>query len=112
MKVYNKLVRDRIPEIIEASGKKVNYRVLSDDEFVQALKNKLLEEVNELLAAGTKEEYMEELFDVQDVLTTLKVYSLADYDSKYMAYIGAKKKSEKGSFYKKYFLESVEEGDE
>ena len=109
MQTYNKLVRDNIPEIIEKSGKKANYRVLSDDEYKQALKNKLLEEVNELLAAETKEEFMEELFDVTDVLFTLRVNTLTDYDSKYIDYIGAKKKSEKGTFYKRYFLESVED---
>lgn len=46
VKVYKKLVRDRIPEIIEATGKKCEVRKLKDDdEFLQELNRKLQEEL-------------------------------------------------------------------
>ncbi len=44
---YNKLVRDKIPEIIEQSGKTCKCEVLSDEQYIQMLNEKLLEEVNE-----------------------------------------------------------------
>lgn len=47
MPTYNKLVRDRIPEIIEANGKKFSTRILSNDEYITELKNKSFEELHE-----------------------------------------------------------------
>ena len=47
MKVYNKLVRDKIPEIIEADGKTCKTRILSNEEYIAALEVKLNEEVAE-----------------------------------------------------------------
>ena len=107
MKVYNKLVRDKIPEIIKEKGKTANYRILNDEEYRQALKDKLVEEVNEFLSAKTKEEMIEELADVNEVLFRIKVVENIDFN--YFRYIQAKKEVEKGNFRKKYFLESVED---
>ena len=67
MKTYNKLVRDRIPEIIEANGHKCETRVLNDDEYLLELKNKLQEEVNEFLESGS----VEELADILEVVHSL-----------------------------------------
>ena len=44
---YNKLVRDRIPEIIESNGKKCVYSTLSDEEYLAMLDAKLNEELAE-----------------------------------------------------------------
>lgn len=44
---YDKLVRDRIPEIIQAAGKRCEVRVLDDDEYAQRLDQKLAEELAE-----------------------------------------------------------------
>ena len=44
---YNKAIRDKIPEIISQSGKKCNVKILSDDEFLEKLVEKLSEEVLE-----------------------------------------------------------------
>lgn len=64
------LVRDRIPEIIAAEGRKPRVRVLSDEEFEAALLDKLLEEVTELLEAEP-ENRLDEAADVYEVLLTL-----------------------------------------
>ena len=45
--IYNKLVRDKIPEIIEASGKTCETEILSDKEYLQMLDKKLDEELAE-----------------------------------------------------------------
>jgi predicted house-cleaning noncanonical NTP pyrophosphatase (MazG superfamily) len=51
MPIYNKLVRDRIPEIINNSGSTLTSRILDDTEYRVELRTKLQEEVNEYLAA-------------------------------------------------------------
>ena len=107
MATYNKLVRDKIPEIIEASGKIPIYYELEYEDYKKALRDKLLEEVNEFLAAKTKDEMIEELADIEDILFLIR--SEEDIDFNYFMYIKNKKRNEKGHFYKRYFLESVED---
>jgi flagellar basal body-associated protein FliL len=55
-KVYNKLVRDRIPEIIQASGKNACIRKADEAEYKHLLRQKLLEEINEFMESGSSEE--------------------------------------------------------
>lgn len=64
MKVYDKLVRDRIPEIIEASGNKCEIEVVSDEVALEYLYKKLNEEVGELL----EDKNLDEIADVMEVL--------------------------------------------
>ena len=64
MKVYDKLVRDRIPEIIEASGNKCEIEVVSDEVALEYLYKKLNEEVGELL----EDKNLEEIADCLEVL--------------------------------------------
>lgn len=103
---YNKLVRDNIPEIINKCGDKTKYRVLSKEDFRQALKDKLVEEVNEFLAAETNSERIEELADIKEVITAIrKAFSLKNKDINHYRQC---KLYAKGGFNKRYFLESVE----
>lgn len=105
MKIYNKLVRDKIPEIILKQGKAVAFHALEGDELKKALKEKLIEEAQELLNAVTEEEIAEELVDVTDVLFTIQgIYGIS-YGK--LMDISLKKSMEKGEFKKGYFLESV-----
>ncbi len=102
--VYNKLVRDRIPEIIERNGEKPIISVLNDDEYKKALEKKLYEEYNEVINSFGNDR-IEELADMIEViraLTKLEGKTLADV-------IGvADEKSEKrGAFEKKIFLKKV-----
>ena len=64
MKVYDKLVRDRIPEIIESSGGKCKIEVVSDEVALEYLYKKLGEEVDELLS----DKNLDEVADVMEVL--------------------------------------------
>lgn len=64
MKIYNKLVRDRIPEIITSDGKTCEIEIVSGIEKQELLEKKLLEEVNEYL----DDKNLEELADVMEVL--------------------------------------------
>jgi len=69
--VRGKLVRDRIPEIIQESGRTPIVHTLDEDEFRTALLDKLQEEIDEYLL----EDSPEELADVLEV-----VYTLAELD--------------------------------
>lgn len=64
MKVYDKLVRDKIPEIIETSGNKCETQVVSDEIALEYLYKKLNEEVSELL----EDKNLDEIADCLEVL--------------------------------------------
>jgi predicted house-cleaning noncanonical NTP pyrophosphatase (MazG superfamily) len=69
-KTYNKLVRDRIPEIIQQDGYTYRIETLNEQEFQQALREKILEEAHEIVEAGP-DELVTELADLSEVLDTL-----------------------------------------
>lgn len=60
MLIYNKLVRDYIPQIIEQAGRVPEVKLLDQASYTEALKLKLLEEANELRSAEEKTEIVEE----------------------------------------------------
>jgi predicted house-cleaning noncanonical NTP pyrophosphatase (MazG superfamily) len=102
-KTYNKLVRDRIPEIIEASGAKCTVEVLSDEKYIEMLDAKLDEE----LAEYYKDRNIEELADLLEV-----IYAAAaarGYTQSALEATRAKKAKERGVFNKKILLvETIE----
>ncbi len=101
-KRYNKLVRDRIPEIIEASGSRCVTRILSDAEYIKMLDAKLGEELSEYLADGS----LEELADLYEVIRTVAVargYSLDELER-----VRAEKAETRGGFEKKILLIETE----
>lgn len=105
---YNKLVRDNIPEIIAIKGGKAEYRYIHDnDEYVKLLRQKLVEEVDEFLNAKTVEEEIEELADIFTV-----VWHLDAMSGSHVKETVIEKGREKGYFFNRIFLESVEEGDD
>lgn len=105
--IYNKLVRDKIPEIIAQQGKRVSFRALKGDELKAALKDKLIEETRELVNATKLEDIFEEIVDVEQVLMAIRhAYGMSDYD---LGFMRTKKATEKGAFDKGHFLESVTE---
>ena len=77
MKIYDKLVRDRIPEIIENSGNHCEVEVVSDEVALEYLYKKLNEEVSELL----DDKNLEEIADVIEVLFAIgKKYGYSEND--------------------------------
>lgn len=71
--VYNKLIRDNIPEIIAASGKECDVKILSDEEYIIKLKEKMVEEAHEVLSADEKE-IIAELADVLEIVEAIEKY--------------------------------------
>nr|WP_288826882.1 nucleoside triphosphate pyrophosphohydrolase [uncultured Clostridium sp.] len=99
MDKHNKLVRDKIPEIIESSGRKAVYHVLSEEEYLTALEKKLQEEVEEY----QEDKSLEEMADVLEVLYAIceaRGYTKEELDAK-----RREKFIERGGFERKLFLE-------
>lgn len=100
--LYNKLVRDKIPEIIAQQGESANIRVLSDKEYTAALEQKLDEETREF----HKERNLEELADILEV-----VYALADdlgCTKEDLLQVYNQKHEKRGGFQSRIFLISKE----
>lgn len=107
MPIYNKLIRDRIPEIIEATGKQFSTSVLSDEEYLVKLREKLQEELNEYQTAQSDHECLEELADILEVVYALaKVHgsSAAELEN-----VRRSKAEKRGGFEKKLYLYEVED---
>lgn len=100
--IYNKLVRNKI---IGRNGEKPVTRVLSDEEYKIELKKKLLEECNEVINANNREECIEELADMLEVLISLA--KVEDRTLEDIIEIANKKKEKRGGFDKKIFLEKT-----
>ena len=71
-KQYHKLVRDRVPEIIRKSGNECELVILSDAEYRQALRQKLIEEAGEA-AEADEEDLVAELADLYEVIDAVMV---------------------------------------
>ncbi|GLB61724.1 nucleoside triphosphate pyrophosphohydrolase [Cytobacillus sp. NCCP-133] len=107
MPTYNKLVRDRIPEIIERSGKKFTTRVLDQTEFIKELKKKSFEELEEYTNAENDEEALEELADLLEIIHTLAETHGASIEM--VEELRKQKVEERGGFKEKIFLIEVED---
>ena len=102
MKQYDKLIRDKIPEIIEKSGRSCKTEVLSDAECLRYLNKKLLEEANEYLES----EEIEELADMEEVLRAILKLRSVSYEE--FEEMRNKKSDERGSFDKKLLLKETD----
>ncbi len=99
--VYNKLVRDKIPEIIQQDGKKCETRILNNEEYIEMLDAKLDEE----MAEYHKDQNLEELADILEV-----VYSVAKargYSVDALENLRKEKAEKRGGFDDKIMLLSV-----
>lgn len=102
--VYRKLVRDRIPEIIEAAGEVPVTRVLAADELVPALVAKVHEEAAELGRAAP-DERLGELADVHEVLAALT--AAMGYTPEQVAEAARAKRAARGGFIERIWLEET-----
>jgi predicted house-cleaning noncanonical NTP pyrophosphatase (MazG superfamily) len=105
---YNKLVRDRVPEIIRSHGHQPATYVLDDEQFRTALLAKLLEEAQEAKSAPA-DDLLTELADVLEVLRTLVAVQGRSW--KDLLSVAASKRAERGAFADRIFLEYVEQAD-
>ena len=98
---YNKLVRDKIPEVIRSKGGTPVIRVAGRDEYWQKLKEKLDEEIKEFQEA----ENIEELADIAEVLDAIIVYK--KFSRRRLQTVKDKKAAERGKFKKMIILEEA-----
>jgi predicted house-cleaning noncanonical NTP pyrophosphatase (MazG superfamily) len=96
---YNKLVRDKVPEYIKSKGGASIIHMASDKEYWDKLKEKLLEEVKEF----SETETIEEMADIQEVITAICDYK--SFDKTKLETVREKKAKERGLFKKKIILE-------
>ena len=102
-RVYNKLVRDHIPEIIESDGRKCTTEILSDDRWLQMLDAKLDEE----LAEYQESKSLEELADLLEVMRT--VVKARGWNWEQLEQVRQEKAARRGGFEKKILLKEVRE---
>lgn len=98
--IYNKLVRDKIPEVIKSKGEKCTYHVASDDEYWLKLKEKLKEEFDEFCLGGNEDE---ELADILEIIYAICDYKKIDLDK--LELIRKEKMEKRGSFKNRIILE-------
>jgi len=102
--IYNKLVRDNIPEIIENNGETPITRILTDEEYKLELEKKLYEEYNEVLEASGKDR-IEELADMLEIIIALSKLENSNLDE--VIEVSKQKVIKRGAFDKKIYLEKV-----
>ncbi len=102
MKKHNKLIRDKIPEIIKAEGKIVKTKILNNEDYRKELNRKLQEEVKEYLEDNNVEELADIVEVVYGILNSMNI-PIDDFEKK------RKGKAEKnGAFKEKIFLQESE----
>ena len=102
--IHNKAVRDKIPEIIEETGRTPIVNNLSDEEVLQHLETKLFEELDEYSESKSIEE-LADLIEVIYRITELKGSTIED-----LTKIRLEKKEKRGAFDKNLFLVQVDTG--
>lgn len=102
--VYNKLVRDKIPEMINSTnGRTCNYKILDENEYMKELDKKLFEEAHEF----TEEHSVEELADLTEVI--LAIMKAKNISKEQVEEARRIKNNKKGSFNDKIYLIDVEQ---
>jgi predicted house-cleaning noncanonical NTP pyrophosphatase (MazG superfamily) len=99
MTIYNKLVRDLIPDHIVSKGGECKFHTASPEEFEQKLLEKILEEGREIIANCSLEE-IADMMEVLEAVVELKGYDWGEIKKKQQ-----EKKEKRGGFTKKIILE-------
>ena len=103
-KVYNKLVRDNIPNIIKSNGEIPIIRILDNDEYKKELENKLYEEYQEVLNSS-EDDRIEELADMLEIIKALA--KLENKTLNDVIFVAEQKSKKRGAFDEKIYLEKV-----
>lgn len=101
MKTYNKLIRDKIPQIIEKDGRTCETVKVNREEHYQRLKEKLMEEVTEFI----QDENIEELADIYEVISALSEF--VGKGEEELMEVRNKKREERGGFREGIVLKST-----
>lgn len=102
--IYNKLVRDKIPENINSTkGRKCNYKILNDKEYLQELDKKIFEEAHEFI----EEHSIEELADLMEVI--FAIMKARNISIEEVENVRQAKNNKKGAFGDKIYLIDVEQ---
>ena len=104
-KVFNKLVRDNIPEIVTNNGEEAVTRVLDQEEYLEELLKKLFEEAQEVKDSKTSDETLEEVADVLEILKAIAELYGKKLDD--VIEIARQKRLKRGGLEKRIFLEKT-----
>lgn len=104
--VHNKLVRDKIPEIIEKAGKTAYTHILYEEDYMTELDKKLNEECSEYQADKNIEE-LADMLEVMYAIAEARGWSVSELEA-----VRRDKVEKRGGFKKKIYLEYVEDGNE
>lgn len=102
-RIYNKLVRDNIPQLIKESGRDCSSRILNEKEYYDALLDKIVEEIEEYRISGNEEE-LADVYEVLDCLVQLK-----EYEPMHIDYLQLIRREKRGSFKDRVLLIDVED---
>jgi predicted house-cleaning noncanonical NTP pyrophosphatase (MazG superfamily) len=102
--VYEKLVRDRIPDIIQAKGKDCRFSRVSGEQLMSGLEAKLSEEIQEFIDSGRD---LEELADILEVVDGLASHLGSSFEE--IMKLKQKKRNERGGFQEGIWLEWVQD---
>ncbi|QUW27446.1 nucleoside triphosphate pyrophosphohydrolase [Bacillus cereus] len=105
MPTYNKLIRNKIPQIIKANGKTPTTKILPKDEYIKELCKKTQEELTEYIEAKTKPDKLEELSDLLELINALAEQEGSTLEE--INNIRKKKAEERGGFSDRVFLIEV-----
>ncbi|OUB84797.1 phosphoribosyl-ATP pyrophosphohydrolase [Bacillus thuringiensis serovar medellin] len=105
MPTYNKLIRNKIPQIIKSNEKTPTTRILNEDEYIKELCKKTQEEISEYLEADTKAHKLEELSDLLEIINALAEHEGTTLEE--INNIRKKKAEERGGFSNRVFLIEV-----
>lgn len=99
---YHKLVRDRIPEIIESDGKQCVCEVLSSEEYLAQLDEKLQEELHEYEESKSLEE-LADLLEVMYAVVKARGWSVEELEQ-----VRKEKAEQRGGFENRILLKEVQ----
>ena len=105
MQTYNRLIRNKIPQIIKSNGKTPITKLQNEDEYIEELCKKTQEELTEYIEAKTKPDKLEELSDLLELINALAEHEGTTLEE--INNIRKKKAEERGGFSDRVFLIEV-----